>query len=371
MRYKTIAGKYNVSCVGIGGHYSVFDGGKYDVKRTGKLDKAEIAVRCGYIEKALGAGINYFDTTSRNEAQMLSDCITPGMRGKMFINGMVLMMFRAAEQSGADICDYFNDGLDARLRMFGGHLDSVMICSASEFFDEGRCEKLVRAMEKRRDAGDVKLIGFSCHVSDFARDLADKYPQFGLIMTPYNFHNRTRDDAFEGYTGSASFIAMKPLVWEIYGIPITAVNKLPDPKALLGIEPAGDIAAHALSFSAQNPAISSVVCGVNGERELEQLIKAGDMTPDTALLAAYEKVMLSDENLPFLMAAFNMDKANERVRFYARRHMAEKLGIEFPFDMFEYDPSHYSIEQFEAFEQLVLTKARERGLDKYLAAKRA
>lgn len=367
MRYKTIAGKYSVSCVGVGGHYSVFDGGKYDVNRTGKLDMTEVAVRRGYIERALEAGINYFDTTSRNEAQMLSDCITPGMREKMFINGMVLMMFRAAEQSGADICAYFNDGLDARLRMFGGHLDSVMICAVNEFFDESQCEKLVRLMEKRRDAGDVKLIGFSCHVPDFARRLADQYPQFGLIMLPYNFHNRARDDAFEGYRGSASFIAMKPLVWEIYGIPITAVNKLPDPKALLGIAPVGDIAAHALSFAAQNPAISSVVCGINGESELEQLIKAGDMTPDTALLAAYEKAMLTDKNLPFLTAAFNIDKANERVRFYARRHLAEKFGIAFPFDMFEHDPSYYPAEKFEAFEKLVLAEARERGLDKYLA----
>ena len=48
-------------------------------------------------------------------------------------------------------------------------------------------------------------------------------------MLPYSFHNRRFEEAFKGYTGKASFIAMKTQVWLEYGIPFCAINALPAP----------------------------------------------------------------------------------------------------------------------------------------------
>jgi predicted aldo/keto reductase-like oxidoreductase len=89
MKYKLIANKYKVSCVGIGGHYAKMEEGSYE-ERYADVSTKELAVRTEIIEKAVDAGINYFDTTFRNEVDMLSKSIKPlNIRDKIFINGMV------------------------------------------------------------------------------------------------------------------------------------------------------------------------------------------------------------------------------------------------------------------------------------------
>ena len=55
--------------------------------------------------------------------------------------------------------------------------------------------------------------------------VADRFPAFELVMTPYNFHNRKFEQAFAGYTGSASFIAMKTQVWLEFAVECKYVDR--------------------------------------------------------------------------------------------------------------------------------------------------
>jgi predicted aldo/keto reductase-like oxidoreductase len=87
-----------------------------------------------------------------------------------------------------DVCDYVNKWLEQRLESLPqNRFDSFMINAIEERYDEAKCEKLVRLLEKRKQNGDFKIFGFSCHSHNLARKVADTFPEFEIIMTAYNF----------------------------------------------------------------------------------------------------------------------------------------------------------------------------------------
>lgn len=334
MKYKLLANQYKVSCVGIGGHYRRMEEGFFE-ERYAKVEPEEVKIRTGMMEKAVAAGITYFDTTWRNEVEMLGKSIQGlGIRDNIFINGMVLGAFRGSTATGMDVCDYFNKWLDKRLPLIPGQrFDSFMINAIEEDYDEGKCEKLVRLLEKRRENGDFKIFGFSCHSQPVARRIADTFPEFQTIMIPYNFKNRKLEQAFEGYRGNASFIAMKPLVWAEYGIPFCTLNDLPNAGEVLGMPPRENIAAAALKYLASNDRVTSVVCGINGEKELDQLIEAGSVdydARDEQALECYNKAQAADKGIPFFISALSANPANIRLRYFAVVHLARSLQVSIP-----------------------------------------
>ena len=279
MRYATIGETYQVSKVGIGGHYSKMEEGRFE-HNYAEVTAEEVKARTALVEKAFDAGINYFDTTWRNESDMLAKTLEPlHIRDKIFINGMVLGTFRGSKAFGVSPEIYMNRWLDERLNnMPGGYFDSFMINAIEEDYNPQDCERVIQTLEKRKQQGDIRVIGFSCHNHHLAREIADQFPQFELIMTAYNYKNRSFEHAFDGYTGKASFVAMKPLIWYEYGVPFCRLNDLPDACAegLLGRKKVPNIASKAVKWNLQNSMITTCVCAVNNEAELDGLIAAGN-----------------------------------------------------------------------------------------------
>jgi predicted aldo/keto reductase-like oxidoreductase len=280
---------------------------------------------------------------------------------------MVLGAFSGSEATQMDVCDYVNKWLDVRLRsMPDNRFNSFMINAIEERYDEKKCEKLIRLLEKRKRDGDFDVIGFSCHQHELARKIADTFPEFELIMMAYNYSNRWVETFFKDYVGDASFIAMKPLIWAEYGIPFCCVNDLPDPKALLGIDPVDNIATQAISWLASKDFLSSVVAAVNNHDELEQLIRAGSCKfnkEDQSSLEIYKNAISADKYIPFFIAAAYGKDDNRRRRLFSVVNLARALKIpnrDIPLNTGDSD------KLLNDFKNFLLEEARNQGFGKYI-----
>lgn len=330
MQYRQI-GTHTVSCVGVGGHYTKMEEGLFE-ERYAQVKPDEIQKRTVMMEKAFDAGITYYDTTWRNEVDMLSQAIRPlGIRDRIHINGMVLGAFAGSAAAGISPAQYVDQWLGDRLRSLpGNHFDSFMINAIEENYSREACAELLCHLEKRRQAGDFDIIGFSCHNHRLARQIADEFPAFSLIMLAYNYKNRSFEEAFDGYDGNASFVAMKPLIWYEYGIPFCKINELPSASRLLGREPDPQAAAKAIRWNLRDPRISACVCGVNSMAELDTLILAGSgelSGADEEELEDYRRGIESENRLPFFVASCLSGEDNRRSFQFGLRSLAGALGV--------------------------------------------
>jgi predicted aldo/keto reductase-like oxidoreductase len=330
METRTING-VTISRIGIGGHYKAMEEGGYE-DRYAYVER-EVAARVPIIEKAIASGITFFDTTWRNEVAMLSAVLEQlGARERVAVNGMVLGAFTGSKANGQTVEDYFNQWLDARLEVIPGRrFDTFMINAIEEGYDAALCERLLALMQKRRAAGDFKVIGFSCHSPEHARQVADRFPEFELVMVPYNFRNRRFETAFDGYTGSAAFIAMKPLVWTEYGIPFCAINAHADFEQRFGFTPAADAATRAIRFLRSSPRITAIFNAINSLAELDLLVAAGEgafTEADSLVLDRYNQAITSADGMHLYLAGLKQD--NLRMNYFGALHLSRLLGVPMP-----------------------------------------
>lgn len=353
-----------ISRVGIGGHYKAMEEGMYE-DRYAYVNR-EIENRIKIIDKAYKAGITYFDTTWRNEIALLAEVIRHlNIRDKVIINGMVLGAFSGSKANAMDVCDYFNKWLDNRLEMIPDHrFDTFMINAIEEQFDYNQCESLIKLLDKRKSAGDFKLFGFSCHKPDFARKIADLYPEFQTIMVPYNFRNRKFEEAFYDYKGNAGIIIMKPLVWAEYGIPFCALNKFERFDEYFNFKPDFDIASRAIRFINNNNLVTSTVNAVNSIEEVEGLINAGSgayTKYDEDILCKYNNIQTIEKGIPLFISALKWD--NLRMNYFAALHMSKALGMDMPKIPLN---DEYSKKKIFEYVEEIKDEIKKQGYGKYL-----
>lgn len=326
-----LGGLIPISRVGLGGHYKAMEEGAYE-GRYAYVDR-EVEARTALVRRAFEAGVTYFDTTWRNEVEMLGRCLAAlGIRDRVVVNGMVLGAFTGPAHFGLALEDHFNRWLDDRLAAFpGNRFDTFMVNAIEEGYDEAACARLVRLLEARQAAGAFRLFGFSTHHPGHARAVADRFPEFRTIMVPYNYRNRAFEQAFASYTGSASVVAMKTQVWAEYGIPFCAPNRLPGLEAIAGFAPDGAASTRALRFVRQHPRVACALAAVNAPEEVEALIAGGEGAfgaEDEAVLARFNAFHEKDGGLPFFLSGLFAD--NLRMNFFAVSHLARVLGVPMP-----------------------------------------
>ena len=338
-----------VSVVGIGGHYKHFEYGRFE-ETYGPVEQKEIESRAKLIEKAVASGITYFDSTWQNEVEMLAKTLEiTGLRNKVHVNGMVLGSFSGSTGFAMSDRDYFNQYLDKRLSIMpGNYFDSFMINAIEEQYDYDRCAGLIKLLLERRSAGDIGMIGFSCHNHSIAREVADDFPEFEIIMTAYNFRNRCFEDVFKDYHGNASFVAMKPLVWAQYGIPFSVINNINNFKDRFGFEKDEDIAEKALRFSRAFPNLNVTLAAVNNERELDTLIAAGqgENTPeDIKKLRKYNNAIDLDGGI--LLFIGGLETGNLRTEYFCADNLCNILGIDKKTLTIQYDNRLEVIDEYK------------------------
>jgi len=367
MKYSLIADKYKVSKVGLGGHYKRLEEGVYD-NSYALLTKEEMALRREIISRAYEGGINYFDTTWRNESDMLaSNLYDLGIKNGIFINGMVLGAFSGSKVLGETPCEYVDRWLNDRLcKLRGYHYNSFMINAIEEDYDGEQCAILVDHLENRRRDGDFDVLGISCHDHFLARRVVDAFPQIKLVMTAYNYKNRTFEEAFKNYVGNASFVAMKPLIWFEYGIPICRVNDLPAANRLLGGSKDHNLPTRSIRWILSRPLINLSICAVNSIEEVDALIASTDgelSDSDCEVLEAYRQAAEKDNHLPFLIAGVLGNPDNSRSMYYGLKSLSDAIGV--PMREIRMNVSDTEKQMLD-FRDELFTILEEKGLKKYM-----
>ncbi|MCL2013885.1 MAG: hypothetical protein FWG69_02735 [Oscillospiraceae bacterium] len=335
MKQTTLANGKKVSVVGIGGHYKHFEYGRYE-ETYGPVEQSEVDSRAKLLSKAYENGITYYDTTWYNEVEMLARSLEiAGIRSKIHVNGMVLGAFTGSKGFGMTDRDYFNKYLDKRLAIMPeNRFDSFMINAIDEQYDYDRCAGLVKLLSERKAAGDIGMLGFSCHNHPLAREIADAFNEFEIIMTPYNFRNNWFARSFDGYKGNASFVAMKPMVWAQYGVPFSVINNLNNFEEIFGFKKDEKIAVKAFRYLIESPILNVTLSSVNNETELDMLIEAGtDHTGgcclnenDLKALTDYDKAVSSHDSIPLFIGGMKTD--NLRAEFFCADNLCNILNID-------------------------------------------
>lgn len=324
-----------VSRIGLGGHREGVDT-RQGIARTARFFRSD-QERARVVGRAIDGGVTYFDTTYGCELASLGRSLRIlGRRKGLLVSGMRVDFFSNLAKYDLSPRAYTRREVEARLGDFGlGPIDQFLL-GAIEGGDPlagpaGVIAEVIEELETLKKEGKIRFCGFSCHDPDYAARMLRAWPQFDTVMTPYNFLNRKAEgelaDALR-QTGAA-WVAMKPLVWLAYGLPVTIVRRLADRLLCDGQAP---IAALALRFVLANPQITTTVPAVNSVAEVdEDLTAAGAPSldeKDLAQLHAYADAMQARQMIPLAIAGMLHD--NLRVRNCGLAVANRALGLNLP-----------------------------------------
>ncbi len=283
--------------------------------------------RAAVVGRTIDSGVTYFDTTHGSEIESLGESLRIlNRRDGLFVSAMRVDFFDNLLKDSADVRAYTRREVEARLAESAlDHFDQFML-GGLEKADPLTHERSIMddafdELTRLRREGKFRFLGFSCHDADYAARLLEAFPQFDSVMVPHNFYNRATDgklaDALR-QTGAA-LIAMKPLVWHIYGVPVTVLRNFARTNGRLDCDPTVDIARMALQFILSDPLVSTIVPAMNSIQAVDENVSAsgrGSLTSDEiAHLQAYADAGSADDNL--LLALGGLLENDFRVRVCA------------------------------------------------------
>ncbi len=301
--------------------------------------------RARVVGRAIDAGVTYFDTTYGCETASLAESLRLlGRRDGLFVSGMRVDFFKNWLAEKTDIRAYTRREVEACLRAFGREPIDQFLLGAMDMGDplshpRGILEDAIDELHRLRREGKVRFTGFSCHEPDYAAGLLEAFPAFDTVMAPYNFVNRQAEGRLVRAlrTTSAGWFAIKPLVWHVYGLPVTVLKNLPDVPGRPSLDRSVPIARLALQFILANPLIATCVPAVNTIEAVDENVAASQAGPlgraGECSLADYARAMAAEDFVPLAIAGL-LDE-NLRVRSNAIAVLRRKFN--WPTDGLDYD----------------------------------
>lgn len=270
-----------VSVLGLGGHEYARFLSPYDfpVKRKpeepvgfDELLKTQ-PPRDELIERAIDAGVNYFDTGIIEEPQSLGLALkTLGRRNEVYIAAEIMNpVSRLKDVPKAKWRDTIIEGFEERLRVL--QADRIDVFNAHEIsvrYSRDRFEFVVNVLREIKDQGKIGSIGVADHFPRFIAEIIRRYDCFDSVMIPYNYHLQEAGEILFPLCKvlNIGVIAMKPFCWPYYGIPFT--HFCPNNIETGSFTPAQISLRWILKFAE----VSTVVPGTNTMAELEENIDA-------------------------------------------------------------------------------------------------
>ena len=273
-----------VSALGLGGHeYRWLHAGNIVDGRHVRFNP----VRAEVVSRARELGINYFDTTLREEVQSLGHVLAEiGGRDDIVINGMIVDVLRRSQEMTPDESEEFiRDELETRLRLLGGPFDIFMLGAIDYGYERQRAADAVEVYQRHREDGKFRYLGVSCHAYDVLTDLLRMDLPVDVVMFPYNYaRSREPNNGLPGLLDAAAernlgMVAMKPLCWTMYGIPFTAINA--------EWHHIQELIRHSFAWQSSRGAVHTSVVGVETVEELENDVAGVRGECNESLLAPY------------------------------------------------------------------------------------
>jgi len=273
------------------------------------------------IERAIDAGVNYFDTTFVEEAESLGSAVKAlGRREDIYISAMIVGLFKNMEEASPTRWrEMIVEGVEERLRLLQtDHVDIFRICMPENDYSRNKMEITLKVLEEMKDQGKIGSIGASNHESRFLAELIRKYDCFDSIMIRYNYHLREAKEILFPLCKALNIgvVVMKPFSWPYYGISFAHFR--PVDLEIGYYTPAQT----GLRWILNSPEVATIVPGVNSLDELEEnltgVTKEGKI--DDGVLEQRLQVAQSQQGKEILRKM--LDHSAIDLRFYAQRALA-------------------------------------------------
>jgi len=279
------------------------------------------------IERAIDAGVNYFDTGQIEEPQSLGLALEAlGRRRDVYIAAEAMSpVSKLRDDPKARWREVVLEGVEERLKLLRtGHIDVYNVHTPESGYSRDRFEAVIEGLREIKDQGKIGAIGAASHQPGFLAELIRKYDCFDSVMVPYNYHlQEARDSLFPLCKAlNIGVVVMKPFCWPYYGIPFNYFCPA-DLKT-------GDFTPNQISLRwiLQSPEVSTIVPGTNTIAELEEnlaaITKEGEV--DEEVLKRCLEVAQSPhgkEKLRELVGQGEIARTRAYIRGYAQRALAE------------------------------------------------
>ena len=332
MKYRVLGRTgFKVSEIGLGGHeYERFlNPYHFPGKRKPEEPVDDKELRCTQssrnklIERAIDAGVNYFDTGVIEECQSLGLALrTLGRRDEVHVAAeMMGPVARLQSFPKAKWRDVMLEGVDERLNVLGTkHIDVFNVHEVSSGYSRERFEYVIDVLKEVKAQGKILSISVADHQPSFIAELMRKFDCFDSIMVPYNYqHQETKQTLFPLCKAlDVGVVVMKPFCWPYYGISFT--NFVPEGYEKGTFTPAQT----ALKWILKSPEVSTIVPGTNTMAELEEnvAVAAQDNEIDEELLKKCLETAespLGKEKLKKLTKKEEIARTRAYIRGYAKR----------------------------------------------------
>ncbi len=278
MRYRVLGRTgLSVSELGLGGHeYARFanlhhfpgERGLEEEVGIEELSKGQDA-RDRLIERAIDAGVNYFDTGLVEECQSLGSALrTLERREDVHIAAESLWPIKRLKESPRSKWRRtVSEWVERRLKLLQTeYVDVFNIHTPETEYSRERFEFVIDALRDVKEQGSIHAIGCSSHSLRFLAELIRKYDCFDSVMVPYNYQLQEAKEILFPLCAALDIgvVVMKPFCWPYYGISFTHFCPL-------GVETGGYTPSQtSIRWILESPEVSTIVPGTNTIPELEE-----------------------------------------------------------------------------------------------------
>jgi aryl-alcohol dehydrogenase-like predicted oxidoreductase len=280
-----------ISAIAIGGHWKrLIAGSGWERVDSGiqELDKNRHEV----ISRCIDVGINYIDACSGGEILTYAKALK-GRRDKMYFG--YSWYERESRFEDWRSADKLLEGFDQGLKESGlEYVDIWRISAAMQGENtDADVEAIIEAFDKAHAQGKARFLGVSSHSREWLKHVIEKYPQFGVVLTPYTAASKVKPE-------DSLFDAVKKQDVGVFGIkPFSSGSLFKDGAGAGGVSTAGDdmLARLALRYVLCNDAITAPIPGMISVHQVDNAVLAIkerrklDMTETAHLDAAANDMM--------------------------------------------------------------------------------
>jgi len=180
-----------VSEIGVGGHHL-----RQASPEGGRIFRGAAQERAAIFSRALDNGINFFDTTFKEEVISFGEALKiMGRRDEMVLCSMDERYGNFKSDELKDYKKHTADELDRCLQWLGTDwLDVYWLRYDADGNTDDMLRYSIEAMREAKEAGKIRAIGNSGHSTAFMQKTMGEWDAWDVIMFPYNFAHRRAED---------------------------------------------------------------------------------------------------------------------------------------------------------------------------------
>ncbi len=274
MNYRRLGrSELRVSEIGVGGHHL-----RKDSSEGGRIFRTAAQKRAAIFCRALDNGINFFDTTFKEEVISFGEALkVMGRRNEMVLCSMDEQYASFRSDDLKDYKKHTADEIDRCLKWLGTDwIDVYWLRYDAGNHTDDMLRYSIEAMREAKKAGKIRAVANSGHSTAFMQKTMGEWDAWDVIMFPYNFAHRRAEEYVlpAAKERDVGVVIMKPFsVGRFFRI---------EPKMgfrddrVLSKEYQSRVAKAALKWILQNDMVHTMIPGMNELHHVDDAVAASD-----------------------------------------------------------------------------------------------